>query len=119
MASRVQLMQHLMPELASKVIFLASDGVSVNSGIKSRLAVKFREAGVPWLVFVWCLSHRLELELEEHLEEVLETVKKCLTNLYYCYGKSSKKLRELRKLNNVLSEPYHAGSRIFYAVCLV
>ena len=32
-----------MPELASKVIFLASDSASVNSGIKSGLAVKFSE----------------------------------------------------------------------------
>ena len=35
-----------MPEVASKVVFLASDSVSVNSGIKSELAVKFHEAGV-------------------------------------------------------------------------
>ena len=79
-----------MPELASKVALFASDGVSVNSGVKSGLAVKFREAGVPWLVFVWCLSHRLELALNDHLEEVMEPAKKCLTNLFYCYEKSSK-----------------------------
>ena len=95
-----------MPELASKVVFLASDSVSINSGIKSELAVKFREAGVPWLVFVWCLSHRLELALEDHLEEVMEPVKKRFTNLFYCYEKYSKKLRELQKLHSVLSELY-------------
>ena len=36
-----------MPELASKVVLFASDGVSVNSGVKSELAVKFHEVGVP------------------------------------------------------------------------
>ena len=36
-----------MRELASKVVFLASDGVSVISGVKSELAVKFHEVGVP------------------------------------------------------------------------
>ena len=93
-----------MPELATKVVFLASDSASVNSGIKSGLDVKF--CGVPWLVFVWCLSRRLELALEDHLEEVMEPVKKYLTHLFYCYEKSSKKLQELQKLHNVLSELY-------------
>ena len=95
-----------MPELASKVVFLASDGASVDSGVKSGVAVKFCEAGVPWLAFVWCLSHRLELVLDDHLEEVMERVKKCLTNLFYCYGNSPKILRELRKSHSVLSELY-------------
>ena len=95
-----------MPELASKVVFLASDGASVDSAVKSGVAVKFCEAGVPWLAFVWCLSHRLELVLDDHLEEVMERVKKCLTNLFYCYGNSSKILRELRKSHSVLSELY-------------
>ena len=74
-----------MPELASKVVFVTSDGATVNSGVKSGLAVKFR----------------LELALEDHLEEVIKPVKKCLTNLFYCYEKSSKKLRELWKLHSV------------------
>ena len=80
-----------MPELASKIVFLASDSASA---IKSGLTVKFHEASVPWLVFVWCLSQRLELALKDHLEEVMEPVKKGLTNLLYCYEKSSKKLWE-------------------------
>ena len=50
-----------MPELKDRMVFLASDGASVNSGIKTGLATKFREDGIDWLVFVWCLSHRLEL----------------------------------------------------------
>ena len=58
------------------------------------------------LLLFWCLSHRLELVLDDHLEEVMERVKKCLTNLFYCYGNSSKILRELRKSLGVLSELY-------------
>ena len=50
-----------MSELKDRMVFLASDGASVNSGIKTGLATKFREDGIDWLVFVWCLSHRLEL----------------------------------------------------------
>ena len=41
-----------MPELKDRMVFLASDGASVNSGIKTGLAAKFREDGIDWLVFV-------------------------------------------------------------------
>ena len=54
-----------LPELREKMVFLASDGASVNSGVKTGLAVKFRESGQEWLLFVWCLSHRLELALKD------------------------------------------------------
>ena len=64
-----------MPELKEKMVFLASDGASVNSGIKTGLATKFREDSLEWLVFVWCLSHRLELALKDSLDDVLAPVK--------------------------------------------
>ena len=80
-----------LPELREKMVFLASDGASVNSGVKTGLAVKFRESGQEWLLFVWCLSCRLELALKDALADVMEPIKKCLTNLFYLYEKSSKK----------------------------
>ena len=95
-----------LPELCEKMVFLESDGASVNSGVKTGLAVKFRESGQEWLLFVWCLSHRLELALKDALADVMEPIKKCLTDLSYLYEKSSKKLRELRKLHKVLAEVY-------------
>ena len=70
-----------MPELKDRMVFLASDGASVNSGIKTGLATKFREDGIDWLVFVWCLSHRLELALKDSLDDVLTSVKKKLNLL--------------------------------------
>ena len=87
-----------MPELKDRMLFFASDGTSVNSGIKTGLATKFRD-GIDWLVFVWCLSHQLELALKENLDDVFTQFKKSLTNLFYLYHKSSKKLRELCKLH--------------------
>ena len=95
-----------LPELREKMVFLASDGASVNSGVKTGLAVKFRESGQEWLLFVWCLSHRLELALKDALADVMEPIKKCLTNLFYLYEKSSKKLRELRNMHKVIAEVY-------------
>ena len=95
-----------MPELKDWMVFLASDGASVNSGIKTGLATKFCEDGIDWLVFVWCLSHWLELALKDSLDDVLTPAKKSLTNFFYLYHKSSKKLRELCKLHTVLKEMY-------------
>ena len=89
-----------MPELKDRMVLSASDGASVNIGIKTGLATKFRVEGIDWLVFVWCLSHRLELALKDSLNDALIPVKKSLTNLLYLYHKSSKKLRELRKLHS-------------------
>ena len=95
-----------MPFLKDKLVYLASDGATVNSGTKAGLAVNFREAGALWLVFVWCMSHRIELALKDSLDDAIQPTKKSLTALFYCYEKSSKKLRELRKLHKVLSELY-------------
>ena len=55
---------------------------------------------------VWCLSHRLELALKDSLDNLLTPVKNSLTNVFYMYPKSSKKLRELRKLHTVLKDMY-------------
>ena len=82
-----------MPELKDRMVLLASDGASVNSGIKTGLTTKFCEDGIDWLVFVWCLSYQLELALKDSLDDILTPVKKSLTNLFYLYHKSSKKLR--------------------------
>ena len=50
-----------MPELKDRMVFLASNGANVNNEIKTGLATKLCKDGIDWLVFVWCLSHRLEL----------------------------------------------------------
>ena len=89
------------------MVFLASDGASVNSGLKNGLITKFQESGLDWVAFVWCLSHRLELALKDSLgEEHMKEISTCLTNLFYLYKQSSKKLRELRQLHSVLKNVY-------------
>lgn len=49
-----------MPQLANKIVFHVSDVASVNSSIK-----KGQETGVPWIVFVWWLFHRVELTIKD------------------------------------------------------
>ena len=41
-------------------VFLVSDGASVNSGIRNGL-IRIFQRDKPWIVFIWCLTDRLEL----------------------------------------------------------
>ena len=83
---------------------LASDGTSVNSSIKKGIISLIIKEN-PWVGFVWCFAHRLELALKQVLKEWFKPIT-CLMNLYYLYEKSSKKLRELKVLHELLKEIY-------------
>ena len=50
------------------------------------------------------MSHRIELALTDSLDDAVQPIKKSLTAFFYCYEKSSEKLRELRKLHKGLLE---------------
>ena len=51
---RAAFREHGLENLTDRVVFLASDGASVNSGLKNGLISKFRETGMNWVAFVWC-----------------------------------------------------------------
>ena len=70
-----------------KIVFLSSDGASVNCGKNSGFIKLF----YPWIYIMWCFSHRLELALKDALKEYMKPVDTTLTYLYYLYTKSSKK----------------------------
>ena len=80
-----------LEHLLRNIVFLASDGASVNSGIKKGLISVIRKNTL-WGGVVWCFAHCLELALKQALKEWLEPIAACLKNLYYLYEKSSKKL---------------------------
>ena len=92
-----------LQETLNYMTFLTADGASVNSGGNTGLVALFREL-YPWLVFVWCVSHRLELAIKHALKELIEPIEKCLMNLYYMYETSSKKTREIKILHDMLKE---------------
>ena len=94
-----------MGYLLQRTVFLASDGASVNTGVKNGLISLIREE-TPWVGFVWCFAHRLELALKDALKEWIEPITVCLQNLYYLYEKLSKKLRELKNLHIILKDIY-------------
>ena len=41
---------------SDKIVFLASDGAAVNTGLKNGL-IKLIRDDRPWVGFVWCLTH--------------------------------------------------------------
>ena len=95
------------------MVFLGSDGASVNS-IKNSGLIKLFQEELPWSSFIWCFSHRLELALKDALNEFMEPVEKSLMHLFYLYKKSSKKHRELKNLYELLQgqfEMFSAGVR--------
>ena len=68
----------------------------------------------PWISFIWCFSHRLELALKHALKEFNEPVDTSLIHLFYLHKKSSKTHRELENLYHLQegeSEMYSAGVR--------
>ena len=86
-----------LSNLWDKLIYLSSDGASVNCGKDSGLIAQIQEEH-EWVLFVWCFSHRLELALKDALSDFTNPVDESLMHLYYLYHKSSKKLRELKCL---------------------
>ena len=85
------------------MVFLKSIGASVNSGKNSGLIKLFQEE-LPWLSFIWCFSHRLELALKDALNEFMEPIETSLMHLFYWY-----KLKNLYELLQGQFELFSAG----------
>ena len=92
-------------DLLRKLVFLSSDGTATNSGLVNGLITLFRK-DLPWVSFVWCFSHRLELCLKDALSSELEQIEESLRYLFYMYKNSSKKVRELTVLYHILQNVY-------------
>ena len=108
----------MLESAIEKIVFLSSGGASVNCGNNSGL-IKFFQEDYPWISFIWCFSHRVELALKDVLKENMDQVDTTLTHLYYLYTKSSKKHRELKNLYMLKDEfeMYTSGVRPLKATC--
>ena len=76
------------------------------------MPIRLLEEDFPWISFLWCFSHRLELALKDALKEFIEPVDTSLMHLFYLYKKSSKKHQELKNFYHLLEgqfEMYSAG----------
>ena len=88
----------------TKLVGLGADGATVNRGDKQGVKALLQEE-MPWLVFVWCMAHRLELALKESLRGTyFDVVDNMLLKMYYLYEKSPKKLRELKEIFDLVKE---------------
>ena len=94
-----------MEDALTKIVFFGSDGTWTNIGLKSGLITWLKEY-FEWIVFVWCLSHRLELAMMDSLKTFMSPVDDSLRHLYYMYKNSSKKLSQLKTLFKSLTEIY-------------
>lgn len=94
----------------SSLVYFSSDGATVNSGLNAGVIAKLK-VEYSYISYIWCFSHRLELGLKDALKDDIEDVDTCLLNLYYMYQKSTKKLRELRLLFDILCELYEFADR--------
>ena len=72
------------------MVFLASDGVAVNKGLENGF-IKLCRDEMPWIGFVWCIGHRLELSINDASRTWIQPKYTDLQILYYMYKKSSKK----------------------------
>ena len=78
-----------------------SDGASVNRGDKNSVKTSLREHS-PWLVFIWCIAHRLKLAIENGLQgTIFDTIDEMILRLFYLYQKAPKKLHQLHELHEM------------------
>ena len=93
-------------ELYSKLVGFGADGASVNSGDKNGVKALLQQKS-PWLIFQWCVAHRLELALKDALQPTwFKQVDQMLTKLHSFYNKSPKKLYELKSLHKLLQNTF-------------
>ena len=57
-----------------------------------------------WIAFVWCMAHRLELAIQDALEDAFfDEVDDMISRIFYLY-QSPKKLRELKGKKTNISD---------------
>ena len=90
-------------EFQQKIVGMGADGATVNRGDKGGVKAKMCE-DMPWLIFNWCLAHRLELALKSALKgSSFDKLNELLQKIHALYNKSPKKLRELKEIGEMLS----------------
>ena len=90
-------------EKCTRLVGIGTDGASANiagGGLKGLV-----EAKLPWMFWMWCLAHRLELAIKDALKTTyFDSVDGMLLNLYLLYSKSPKKCRQLEEVIADLKE---------------
>ncbi|XP_065651286.1 E3 SUMO-protein ligase KIAA1586-like [Hydra vulgaris] len=89
----------------TKLVGFGADGAAVNRGSRTSVNVLLQKE-IPWIIFGWCVAHRLELALKDKFAEIkaFNDVNNIILKMYNIYKKSQKKLRQLGKLVAILEE---------------
>ena len=66
---------------------------------------------IPWVAFMWRLSHGLEVALKDALSNRMNQINKCLTNLFYLHKNSSKKFREVQEMYAIVCDMFEFESK--------
>lgn len=94
----------------SKLVGFGADGASMNSGNKNGVKALLKK-NAPWLVYTWCVAHKLELALKDALNgTVFDDVDDMLTKLYSLYHKFPQKMHKLKQLHDLLNYEFEEGS---------
>ena len=84
-------------EKCHKLVGIGTDGASANIGGSALKGLV--ESHVPWIFWMWCMAHRLELAVRDALKSTaFDAVDDLLLKLYCVYEKSTKKCRELEDI---------------------
>ena len=95
-----------MEDALQKIIFVGSDGTATSSGLNLGLITKVKE-DFARIAFIWCLSHRLELAMEDALKDFMAPV----DNSFVLHKNSSNKLSQLKSLFDSRREVYEFESK--------
>ncbi|KAL5491822.1 hypothetical protein EMCRGX_G017187 [Ephydatia muelleri] len=75
------------------------EGVDEKVVTHSQLLKGLVESKIPWIFWMWCLAHRLELAIKDALKgSSFDDVDEMLLRLYYLYHKSPKKCHQLEEI---------------------
>ena len=95
--------QEVSAEQCKKLVSIGTDGASANiagCGLKGLVGEQ-----LPWVFWIWCIAHGLELVVKDALKgTAFDVIDKFLLRLYYLYEKSPKKCRELEEVIKDLRE---------------
>ena len=90
-------------EECGKMVGIGTDGAAANitgAGLKGLV-----EKEIPWVIWMWCMAHRLELAIKDALKHThFKLVDDMPLRLYLLYESSPKKCRELEEIVTELRE---------------
>ena len=90
-------------EQCTKLVGIGTDGAAANiagAGLKGLVEKK-----LPWIFWMWCMAHRLELAVKDAFKKTsVDLVDEMLLRLYLLYENSPKKCRQLEDVVVELKE---------------